>query len=138
MESPPRSRRRRTVDGAIPLAVGIVVLSLCAGCASRSKISASNEIATAQFAIRDARANGAQSLAPEAFQKANELLAQARQQRVDEAERTAETALAYAQLSSTIAQREAARKQLRDAREMEREAKALRVRTTNAVEDPIR
>lgn len=140
MESTPRStrsRRRRILDLAFLLAIGITVMGLCTGCASSAKVSASNEIATAQFAIRDAQANGAEAHAPEPYRKANELLAEARKQSGYEAERTAATAIAYAQLSSTIAQRESARKQLRDARKMEQEAEALRVRTTNAVEDRL-
>ena len=54
-----------------------------------------------------------------------------------EAERLAEKAVAYAQLAATVAQREVARKQLRNVQYMEQEAEALRVRTTNAVEEQV-
>jgi hypothetical protein len=137
MESTPRSRLREFLDLTLALAIGIILVGLSTGCASHAKISASNEIATAQFAIRDAQANGAETLAPDPYRKANELLAKAREQSGYDAERAAASAVAYAQLSSTIAQRENARKQLRDARKMEQEAEALRVRTTNAVEDRL-
>lgn len=119
--------------------LGALLVSLIAfsGCATRAKVSASNEIATAQFAIRDARASGAESHAADTLQKADALLAEAKTLDGYDAERAAEKAVAYAQLAATIAQRESARKQLRDALQMDVEAEALRVRTTNAVEDQV-
>jgi len=111
-----------------------VALLVFSGCATHSKVSASNEIATAQFAIRDARANGAETYAFESLQKADSFLAEAQNLSGQEAERMAEKAVAYTQLANTVAQREGARKQLRDAQRMDQEAEALRVRTTTAVE----
>ena len=118
---------------------GILLVALVAlsGCASTSRVSASNEIATAQFAIRDARASGAETYAFESLKKADAFLAEAQNLKGEDAERMAQKAIAYAQLSSTVAQRESARKQLRDAQRMEHEAEALRVRTTRAVEDQL-
>ena len=115
----------------------LALLLAATGCVTGAKISASNEIATAQFAIRDARANGAEMQAPEPLQRADALLAEAQKLDGAEAERMAEKAVAYAQLAATVAQREVARKQLRDVQYMEQEAEALRVRTTNAVEDQL-
>jgi Domain of unknown function (DUF4398) len=130
-------RNRRFLQTAGVLGVLLVALMTVSGCATRSKISASNEIATAQFAIRDARASGAETHASESLQKADAYLSQAQKLSGQEAERMAQKAVAYAQLASTVAQRETARKQLRDALHMEQEAEALRVRTTNAVEERL-
>jgi hypothetical protein len=115
----------------------VVVVGLLAimGCATRSKISASNEIATARFAIRDARASGAETYALNVLQQAEMLVGQAEEASGAEAERIAEQALVRAQLANTIAQRESARKQLLDAQRMDREAGALKDRTTRAVEE---
>lgn len=117
----------------------ILLLSAFAqgGCASRARISASNEIAMAMFAIRDARANGAETYALPILQKSERLVAEARQKSGAEAERIAEIALANAQLANTIAQRESARKQLLDAQSIDREAGALKERTTRAVEERL-
>jgi len=106
-------------------------------CATRSKISASNEIATAQFAIRDARANGAETYSLERLNQAEALVEQARETSGAEAERLAEKALVHAQLAAAIAEREGARKQLAAAQKMESEAGALRERTTQAVEERL-
>jgi hypothetical protein len=114
--------------------MALVTLS---GCATRAKVSASNEIATAQFAIRDARASGADTYALETLQKAEALVGEALDEDAAKAERLAEKATAHAQLAATIAQRESARKQLMDAQRMEREADALRQRTTRAVEERL-
>ena len=119
------------------IVVLLIALVAAPGCATRSKVSASNEIATARFAIRDARASGAETYAFESLQQADEFLAEAQNLRGQEAERMAEKATAYAQLAATVAQRESARKQLRDAERMEQEAEALRLRTTTAVEERI-
>jgi hypothetical protein len=115
----------------------VVVVGLLAivGCATRSKISASNEIATARYAIRDARASGAETYALNVLQQAEMLVGQAEEASGAEAERIAEQALVRAQLANTIAQRESARKQLLDAQRMDREAGALKDRTTRAVEE---
>jgi len=114
--------------------VGLVAI---AGCATHANVTASNEIATAKFAIRDARASGAETHALDVLQQAEGLLEEAQQSSGAEAERIAEKALAQAQLANTIAQRESARKQLRDAQSMDREAGALRKRTTQAVEERL-
>lgn len=119
------------------IVVVVVGLLAIAGCATRSKVSASNEIATAMFAIRDARASGAETHALDVLQQAERLVVKAQQTSGAEAERIAEKALVHAQLANTIAQRESARKQLRDARSMDREAGALRKRTTRAVEERL-
>ena len=115
----------------------VVVVGLLAivGCATRSKISASNEIATARYAIRDARASGAETYALNVLQQAEMLVGQAEEASGAEAERIAEQALVRAQLANTIAQRESARKQLLDAQRMDREAGSLKDRTTRAVEE---
>ncbi len=107
-------------------------------CATRSKVSASNEIATAMFAIRDARANGAETYSLERLRQAEALVDEARQASGAEAERLAEKALVHAQLAAAVAEREGARKQLSASRKMEREAGALRERTTRAVEEQSR
>lgn len=119
------------------IAVVLVGLVAIAGCATHADVTASNEIATAKFAIRDARASGAETHALDVLQKAEGLLEEAQQSSGAEAERIAEKALAQAQLANTIAQRESARKQLRDAQSMDREAGALRKRTTQAVEERL-
>ncbi len=131
----PTRRFIRSAGLIVGLAVSLLALS---GCATSSKISASNEIATARFAIRDARASGAESHAFETLQKADALLAEAEGLKGEEAERKAEKAIAYAQLSATVARRESALEQLRDATHMDLEAEALRVRTTEAVEERLR
>lgn len=117
----------------------VVVVGLLAimGCATRSKISASNEIATARFAIRDARASGAETYALNVLEQAEMLVGQAEEASGAEAERIAEQALVRAQLANTIAQRESARKQLLDAQRLDREAGALKNRTTRAVEERL-
>ena len=130
------SRTRRFVHTAGMLGV-LVALLTPFGCASRAKISASNEIATAQFAIRDARTSGAETHALETLQRAEALVGEARNESGAKAERLAEKAIAHAQLAAAIAQRESSRKQLMDAQRMEREAGALRQRTTRAVEDQL-
>jgi hypothetical protein len=134
-ETPSHIRRIAKGSGLAGLLL-MVAMSL-PGCATHSKVSASNEIATARYAIRDARASGAETYAFESLSKADTFLAEAQDLSGHEAERMAEKATAYAQLASTVAQREAARKQLRDSQRMEQEAEALRVRTTNAVEDQL-
>jgi hypothetical protein len=121
-------------------ALGIVIflsLSMLAGCASRARISASNEIATAMFAIRDARASGAETYSLPVLEQAEALVEEARETSGAEAERLAERALANALLANTIAQRESARKQLADAQSIDREAGALKERTTQAVEERL-
>lgn len=107
-------------------------------CATRSKITASNEIATAEFAIRDARANGAETYSLERLGQAEALLEQAREVSGAEAERLAEKALVNAQLAAAVAEREGAKKQLAASQKMESEAGALRERTTEAVEERLR
>jgi hypothetical protein len=127
------SRTRRFAYLAICLGVLVAV----SGCATRSKVSASNEIATAMFAIRDARANGAETYALEALNEAEALDMEATNLRGAKAERLAEIALVRAQLANVTAQRESARKQLAEAQRMESEAGALRKRTTRAVEERL-
>jgi len=130
------SRRIQDSRGAatVILLVGLLLLG---GCASRARISASNEIATAMFAIRDARASGAETYALPVLQQAESLVVEARESSGADAERLAERALANALLANTIAQRESARKQLADAQRMDREAEALKERTTQAVEERL-
>jgi hypothetical protein len=133
---PNSSFRFRARAGAV---VGILAgtLLILPGCATRSKVSASNEIATAMFAIRDARASGAETYSLDTLKQAESLVERARGTSGAEAERLAEKAVAHAQLASAIAARESARKRLLDAQRMEREAGALRQRTTRAVEDRL-
>ena len=119
----------------ITLLLAMVTLGACA---TRSKISASNEIATAKFAIRDARANGAETYSMERLGQAEALLEQAQEASGAEAERLAEKALVNAQLAAAVAGREGARKQLSTTQKMESEAGALRERTTQAVEEQVR
>ena len=128
-----RRRPSRIVVAVIALAALLVI----GGCATRSKVSASNEIATARFAIRDARASGAETHALGVLQAAEAFVEEANQASGAEAERIAEKALVHAQLANTIAQLESARKQLRDAQKMDREAGALRERTTQAVQERL-
>ncbi len=127
--------RSRPIVGAVVVLGTLLVLG---GCATRSKVSASNEMATAMFAIRDARANGAETYSLETLGYAEQLLAEARETSGAEAERLAELALAQAQLANVVALREGARKKLTEAQRMEREAAALRERTTSAVEERLR
>ena len=127
----------RTRRYASTIVLLVAMLSLGA-CATRSKITASNEIATAQFAIRDARANGAETYSLERLNQAEALLEEARQASGAEAERLAEKALVNAQLAAAVAEREGARKQLAASQKMESEAGALRERTTQAVEERLR
>lgn len=130
--SPPARPTRIAIGVAI-----LLVFTLSAGCATRSRMYASNDIATAEFAIRDAHASGAETFALPILKKAEMLVAEAKQVGGDEAERLAERALANALLANTIAQRESARRQLADAKRMDREAEALKERTTQAVEERI-
>ena len=120
---------------AIVLLAAMLTLGACA---TRSKITASNEIATAQFAIRDARANGAETYSLERLSRAEALVEEARQASGAEAERLAEKALVNAQLAAAVAEREGAKKQLAATQKMESEAGALRERTTEAVEERLR
>jgi hypothetical protein len=120
--------------GTITLLLTMVTLGACA---TRSKVSASNEIATAKFAIRDARANGAETYSMERLSQAEALLEEAKQTSGAEAERLAEKALVNAQLAAAVAEREGARKQLAASQKMESEAGALRERTTQAVEERL-
>ena len=129
---PPTRSIRIVLGGAI-----LLMLVATAGCATRSRISASNEIATAEFAIRDAHASGAETYALPILKKAEMLVVDAKKASGDEAERLSERALANALLANTIAQRESARKQLADAKRMDREAEALKERTTQAVEEQL-
>jgi hypothetical protein len=129
-----RRRGRMTIVAAILMSFGILISG---GCASRAKISASNEIAMAMFAIRDARANGAETYALAILQKSEMLVEEAKQASGADAERIAERALVHAQLANSIAQRESARKQLADAQSIDREAGALKERTTQAVEERL-
>ncbi|MBW2423254.1 MAG: DUF4398 domain-containing protein [Deltaproteobacteria bacterium] len=131
---PQRTRRATRWLGC---AVLVAAVAASGGCATRSKISASNEIATAMFAIRDARANGAETYALETLQKAEALVQQAREVGGSDGERLAERATAYAQLAATVSARDTARQQLADAQKIEREAGALRERTTDAVEERL-
>ena len=110
---------------------------LLGACATRSKVSASNEIATAKFAIRDARANGAETYSFEKLNQAEALVEEAQQTSGADAERLAEKALVHAQLAAAVAEREGARKQLAEVQKMESEAGALRERTTQAVEERL-
>ena len=118
----------------VVVGVGLMALS---GCATRAKVTASNEIATAKFAIRDARASGAETYSLDLLAQSEMLVEEASQASGAEAERIAEKAIAKALLANTIAQRESARKQLLDAQSIDREAGALRKRTTQAVEERL-
>jgi hypothetical protein len=128
------SRRPSRITVVIVSLVGLLMMG---GCATRAKVSASNEIAIAKFAIRDARASGAETHALGVLQAAEGFVAEASESSGAEAERIAEKALVHAQLANTIAQRESARKQLLDAQKIDREAGALRERTTQAVEERL-
>jgi hypothetical protein len=116
----------------------VIVLAVLGGCATRSKISASNEIATARFAIRDAKTSGAETYALGALNEAEALVQEAERVKGEQAERLAEKALVRARLASAVAARESARQRLADAQRMERESEALRKRTTRAVEERLR
>lgn len=117
----------------LPLVVAMLAVVGLGACASPPPTSA-NEIATARFAIRDARANGAETYAAAELQQAIALLEQARDLPVPEAERLAERATAHAQLATVIAARDGARRRLAEAQRISREAQALQERTTDAVE----
>ena len=96
----------RTGRFACTIALLLAMVPLGA-CATRSKISASNEIATAQFAIRDARENGAETYSLEKLNQAEALVEEAQQTSGADAERLAEKALVHAQLAAAVAEREA-------------------------------
>lgn len=124
--------------GRASLAVALAAALLTTGgCATRSRVSASNEIATARFAIRDARTSGAETYAAEDLRQAEALLAEAGDAGAERAERLAELATAHAQLASAKAARQSARKRLAEAESMGVEAELLERRTLNAVEDRV-
>ncbi len=114
------------------------LMTTSAGCVSSTRISASNEISTAMFAIRDARVGGAEVHAADELQRAEELLGAAQRSSGAEAERLADQAAAQAQLAAAVARRERARERLADARRVEKEAGALKERTTEAVTEGAR
>jgi hypothetical protein len=127
--------------GRFPVNAGVVLViaaTAAGGCATRSKISASNEIATAQFAIRDARASGAGTYAVGVLDESEALVKEAERAGGEEAERLAEKALVRARLASAVAARESARQRLADAQRMKRDSDDLRKRTTRAVEEKLR
>jgi len=130
--------RSRRMLGASALLCLLVAVAGLPGCATRSKVSASNEIATAMFAIRDARASGAETYSLELLSQAEATLAEAREAGGAEGERLAESALVYAQLANVVARREGARRQLAEAQQLEEESSALKKRTTRAVEERLR
>lgn len=120
------------------LCVGLAVCLLAtAGCATRSRVSASNEIATAMFAIRDAKNSGAESYAQDELSRAEELVGQARDASAAEAERLAELATVYAQLAGAKAARQTARRRLAEAESVDVQAERLERRTLKAVEDRV-
>ena len=121
-----------------PLVLALAASLMLGGCATRSSVEAQNEIATAMFAIRDARVNGAEVYAAEELGQAEKLLGSAQTASGTEAERLAEESTVHAQLAAAIATRESARTQKQDAKQLEREAGALRKRTTEAVEEQSR
>jgi len=120
------------------LCVGLAACLLAtAGCATRSRVSASNEIATAMYAIRDAKNSGAESFAQDDLSKAEMLVAQARDAGAEEAERLAELATAHAQLAAAKADRQTARRRLAEAESVDVQAERLERRTLKAVEDRV-
>ena len=121
-----------------PLVLALAASLMLGACATRSSVEAQNEIATAMFAIRDARVNGAEVYAAEELGQAEKLLGSAQTASGTEAERLAEESTVHAQLAAAIAARESARTQKQDAKQLEREAGALRKRTTEAVEEQSR
>ena len=121
-----------------PLVLALAASLMLGACATRGSVEAQNEIATAMFAIRDARVNGAETYAAEELEQAEKLLGSAQAASGTEAERLAEESTVHAQLAAAIAERESARTQKQDAKQLEREAGALRKRTTEAVEEQSR
>ena len=121
-----------------PLVLALAASLMLGACATRSSVEAQNEIATAMFAIRDARVNGAEVYAAEELGQAEKLLGSAQTASGTEAERLAEESTVHAQLAAAIAARESARTQKQGAKQLEREAGALRKRTTEAVEEQSR
>ena len=133
-----------------PLVLALAASLMLGACATRSSVEAQNEIATAMFAIRDARVNGAEVYAlaaklhgaevyaAEELGQAEKLLGSAQTASGTEAERLAEESTVHAQLAAAIAARESARTQKQGAKQLEREAGALRKRTTDAVEEQSR
>ena len=101
-------------------------------------MTAKNEIATARYAIRDAENNGAAQHAPAELAAAREKLEDAKRATPDVAVRLAAEATVDARLGSAIAARDNAIAQLAEAERVEREAAALRSKTTDAVQEQTR
>jgi hypothetical protein len=129
-----RTRCLPTTRAGIPLALVLLVALATSACATRGSVSASNEIATARYAIRDAESQGGELYAAKELESARTKLAEAQRATPDVAVRRAEQALVDAQLASAIAARDGARAQLAEAQRVQREAERLRSETTEAVE----
>ena len=129
-----RTRCLPTTRAGIPLVLVLLVALAAGACATRGSVSASNEIATARYAIRDAESQGGDIYAPKEIESARTKLAEAQRATPDVAVRKAEQALVDAQLATAIATRDSARAQLVEAQRVQREAETLRSETTEAVE----
>jgi len=113
-------------------------LVLSTACATSRSVSATNAIATARYAIRDAETKGAELHAAKELAAAKEKLETAKRATPDVGVNVAAEATVTARLASAIADREMARAQLEEAQRVEEETKALRRKTTNAVQEQAR
>ena len=113
----------------------LIPLVVSTACASSRSVSATNAIATARYAIRDAETKGAEQYAAKELATAREKLEEAKRATPDVGVKVAAEATVGARLAAAIADRETARAQLAEAQRVEREAGSLRRKTTDAVRE---
>ncbi len=116
----------------------LIPLVVSTACATSRSVSATNAIATARYAIRDAETKGAEQHAAKEMATAREKLEEAKRATPDVGVRVAAEATVGARLAAAIADRETARAQLAEAHRVEREAGSLRRKTTDAVREQAR
>lgn len=128
----PGELRRRVLASLLLLA------PMATACASPTRVTAENQIATARYAIREASAQDAGSFAPKELADALAKFEQAKKTTPDVGIRLAEEATVLARLASAVARRESARAQLAEASRVQRTSETLRTETSDAVEETER
>jgi hypothetical protein len=118
--------------------VALIPLVLSTACATSRSVSATNAIATARYAIRDAETKGAERYASAELATARDKLEKARRATPDVGVKVAAEATVTARLAGAIAHRETAVAQLAEAQRVEREAEALRRKATDAAREQAR
>jgi len=113
----------------------LIPLVISTACATSRSVSATNAIATARYAIRDAETKGAEQYAAQELATAREKLEEAKRATPDVGVKVAAEATVGARLAAAIADRETARAQLAEAQRVEREAGSLRRKTLDAVRE---